>query len=152
MHGVRVANSSRRVFDNTQIEMIIALIFCIVLATIAIIGLLVVRQNVILLLLALELLMLSIILGFLFTSIFFDDMILQLYSLLLFTLVVSESIIGLLLIVALHRNRPDSTLIPHFKKKFNFFKTSKLKITIEQQNFITVNNYTLDYIDYSCIN
>ena len=63
------------------------------------------RQNLILVILCIELMLLSINLNFLFFSIYLDDIIGELFSLLILTVAASESAIGLAIIIVFFRTR-----------------------------------------------
>jgi NADH-quinone oxidoreductase subunit K len=75
-------------------------LFCI-----GLFGILMNRQNLILVILCIELMLLSINLNFLFFSIYLDDIIGELFSLLILTVAASESAIGLAIIIVFFRTR-----------------------------------------------
>lgn len=68
-------------------------------------GILINRQNLILILLCIEIILLSVNLNFLFFSIYLDDMLGELFSLLILTVAAAESSIGLAIIITFFRNR-----------------------------------------------
>ena len=63
------------------------------------------RSNLILILFSIELLLLSINLNFLIFSVYLDDLIGELFSLLVLTIAASESAIGLAIIIVFFRAR-----------------------------------------------
>jgi NADH:ubiquinone oxidoreductase subunit K len=68
-------------------------------------GLIVVKGNVITLLISLELLVLSCVLNFVVFAYVFDDLLCQVFALLILTLAAAESALGLALIVLFYRLR-----------------------------------------------
>jgi len=68
-------------------------------------GILMNRSNLILILFSIELLLLSINLNFLIFSVYLDDLIGELFSLLVLTIAASESAIGLAIIIVFFRAR-----------------------------------------------
>lgn len=66
-------------------------------------GIILNRQNIIIVLMSIELLLLSVNLNFIFFSIFIDDIIGQVFSLLILTVAASESAIGLSIMVLLFK-------------------------------------------------
>ena len=75
-------------------------LFCI-----GVMGILMNRSNLILILFSIELLLLSINLNFLIFSVYLDDLIGELFSLLVLTIAASESAIGLAIIIVFFRAR-----------------------------------------------
>jgi NADH-quinone oxidoreductase subunit K len=73
------------------------------LLIIGLVGLVVVRKNVIFLLISLELLLLAVNLNFVFFSIVLDDLVGQIFSLAILTVAAAESAIGLAILVAYYR-------------------------------------------------
>lgn len=61
------------------------------------------RQNIIIILMSIELLLLSINLNFIFFSIYIDDIIGQVFSLLILTVAASESAIGLAIMIVFYK-------------------------------------------------
>jgi NADH-quinone oxidoreductase subunit K len=68
-------------------------------------GLFVLRRHLIIILFSFELIILSIIILFASSSILIDDLMGQIYSLLILTIAASESALGLALIIAFYRLR-----------------------------------------------
>lgn len=66
-------------------------------------GLFVLRRNVIMILVSIELLLLSVNLAFIFFSVFIDDLLGQVFSLFVLTVAGGESAIGLAILVAFYR-------------------------------------------------
>ncbi len=74
-------------------------------------GIILNRQNIIIILMSIELLLLSINLNYLYLSVYMDDLIGQLFSLLILTVAAAESAIGLaLLILFFKKNNSISVL------------------------------------------
>jgi NADH-quinone oxidoreductase subunit K len=73
------------------------------LLIVGLVGLVVVRKNVIFLLISLELLLLAVNLNFVFFSIVLDDLVGQIFSLAILTVAAAESAIGLAILVAYYR-------------------------------------------------
>lgn len=69
-------------------------LFCI-----GLFGIILNRQNIIIILMSIELLLLSINLNFLYFSLFLDDIIGQVFSLLILTVAAAESAIGLAIMI-----------------------------------------------------
>lgn len=63
------------------------------------------RKNIIIMLMSIELMLLAVNLNFLFFSVFLDDLIGQLFALLVLTVAAAESAIGLALLVVYYRIR-----------------------------------------------
>ena len=83
--------------------MFIHITVSLILFTIGIFGLFLSRKNVILIIMSLELMLLSINYNFLFFSTYFDDLLGQLFSLLVLTIGACESAIGLALLICYYR-------------------------------------------------
>lgn len=66
-------------------------------------GAFVLRRNLLLILISLELMLLSVSLNFVFFSVYLDDAVGQLFSLLILTIAGAESAIGLALLVLYYR-------------------------------------------------
>ncbi len=62
-------------------------------------GIILNRQNIIIILMSIELLLLSINLNFIYFSVFIDDIVGQVFSLLILTVAASESAIGLAIMI-----------------------------------------------------
>lgn len=82
-----------------------AVLFSFFLFCIGLFGILLNRQNLILILLSIELILLSINLNFIFFSIFLDDILGQIFALLILTVAAAESAIGLAIILVFFRLR-----------------------------------------------
>ena len=63
------------------------------------------RKNIIIMLMSIELMLLAVNLNFLFFSIYLDDLLGQLFALLILTVAAAESAIGLALLVVYYRIR-----------------------------------------------
>ena len=72
-------------------------LFCI-----GLFGIILNRQNIIIILMSIELLLLSINLNFLYFSFFLDDIIGQIFSLVILSIAASESAIGLAILILFH--------------------------------------------------
>jgi len=83
--------------------MFILLVFSNLLFIIGSLGLFLTRKHAIMLLISLELLILSININFIFSSIFLDDLLGIIYSLINLTSAASESAIGLALLISFYR-------------------------------------------------
>lgn len=77
-------------FNNILINFIL---FCI-----GLLGIILNRQNILIILMSIELVLLSINLNFIYFSVFLDDIIGQIFSLIILTVASAESAIGLALI------------------------------------------------------
>lgn len=69
-------------------------LFCL-----GLLGIILNRQNIIIILMSIELLLLSINLNFIYFSVFIDDLIGQLFSLYILTVAAAESAIGLAILI-----------------------------------------------------
>ena len=69
-------------------------LFCL-----GLLGIILNRQNIIIILMSIELLLLSINLNFIYFSVFIDDVIGQVFSLLILTVAAAESAIGLAILI-----------------------------------------------------
>jgi NADH-quinone oxidoreductase subunit K len=85
--------------------MIIILKACALLFLIGLWGIFVARKNLIITLMSIELILLSINLTFIFNSLILDDMIGQLFALLVLTVAAAEAAIGLAILIAFYRIR-----------------------------------------------
>lgn len=81
--------------------------FNISLFVVALWGLFVTRKNLLLILIALELLALSVSLNFLVFSVYLDDITGQIFTILILTVIGSESAIGLALLLCVYRLKQD---------------------------------------------
>ena len=66
-------------------------------------GIILNRQNIIIILMSFELVLLSINLNFLYFSVFIDDIVGQIFSLIILTIAAAESAIGLAIIILLFK-------------------------------------------------
>ena len=66
-------------------------------------GIILNRQNVIIMLMSIELMLLAVDLNFIFFSVYLDDIIGQLFALLILTVAAAESAIGLAILVVYYR-------------------------------------------------
>jgi NADH-quinone oxidoreductase subunit K len=83
--------------------MVISLLLSLFLFIIGIAGILLSRKNIILIIMCLELLLLSCNFNYIFFSIYLDDIVGQLFSLLILSVGSSESAIGLALVISYYR-------------------------------------------------
>jgi NADH-quinone oxidoreductase subunit K len=83
--------------------MLIFLIFSTLLFLIGILGLFLTKKNAIMVLICLELLILSVNINFIVGSIFLDDLLGVIYSLINLTSAASESALGLALLILFYR-------------------------------------------------
>lgn len=83
--------------------MLLYLIFSCVLFLIGFFGLFLVRKHLIMILLSIELALLAITINFIMFSVYLDDLVGQLYALLLLTLAAAESSLGLAILVVFYR-------------------------------------------------
>lgn len=83
--------------------MLVFLTFSTLLFLIGILGLFLTRKNAIMILICLELLILSVNINFIIGSIFLDDLLGIIYSLINLTSAASESAIGLALLILFYR-------------------------------------------------
>lgn len=73
-------------------------------------GVFVIRKNLISILIALELLLLSASLNFVFFSVFLDDIVGQIFALLILAVAGAESAIGLAIVVIFYRLKSDISI------------------------------------------
>jgi len=83
--------------------MVISLLLSLFLFIIGIAGILLSRKNIILIIMCLELLLSSCNFNYIFFSIYLDDIVGQLFSLLILSVGSSESAIGLALVISYYR-------------------------------------------------
>ena len=88
------------IFDQTKYLLIAIMLFVIGLS-----GIFLNRKNIIILLMSIELMLLSINFNFIIFSIFLDDIVGQLFALLILTVAAAESAIGLAILVIYYRIR-----------------------------------------------
>lgn len=75
----------------------------LIIFTFSVFGVFLTRRNLILILISIELLLLSVVMNFIFASVALDDIIGQIFSILILTIAAAESAIGLALVVITHR-------------------------------------------------
>ena len=85
--------------------MIKYLVLSIVLFLIGLFGLVLVRKNLIIVLMCVELLLLSVNINFIVFSVFLDDVLGQVFALFVLTVAAAESAIGLAILVVYYRLR-----------------------------------------------
>jgi len=83
--------------------MLLLLVLSILLFLIGVMGLTLTKQNAIMLLISLELLILAVNINFVISSIFLDDLLGIIYALIYLTSAAAESAIGLALLVLFYR-------------------------------------------------
>jgi NADH:ubiquinone oxidoreductase subunit K len=81
------------------------LIFSLILFFFSILGIFITKKNLIIILISTELLFLSINFNFLIFSVYLDDMVGQIFSLLILTISASEAAIGLAILIIFYRIR-----------------------------------------------
>lgn len=79
--------------------------FTFLLFNLGLLGIIINRQNLILILISIELMLLSINLNFIFFSLYLDDILGELFALLILTVAAAESAIGLAIIISFFRAR-----------------------------------------------
>ena len=85
--------------------MIKQLSLCVILFLLGIWGIFLNRKNIVIMLMSIELMLLAVNLNFVFFSVYLDDIIGQLFALLILTVAAAESAIGLALLVVYYRVR-----------------------------------------------
>ena len=85
-------------------------IFTFFLFCLGLFGIILNRQNIIIILMSIELLLLSINLNFIYFSILIDDIIGQIFSLLILTVAASESAIGLAIMIVFFKLSKDISI------------------------------------------
>jgi len=93
-----------------QVEIYQLLPVSISLFIISLWGIFVIRKNLIVILIALELMALSVSLNFIFFSYYLDDLTGQIFALLILATVGAESAIGLEILVSIYRLKSDITI------------------------------------------
>jgi len=81
------------------------LVFSLILFFCSILGIFITKKNLIIILISIELLFLSINFNFLVFSVYLDDMVGQIFSLLILTISASEAAIGLAILIIFYRIR-----------------------------------------------
>jgi NADH:ubiquinone oxidoreductase subunit K len=84
--------------------------FNLLLFFISCIGIIFNRQNILIIIVCIELMLLSLNLNFIIFSVYLDDMYGQVFSLFILTVAASESALGLALIILYYRIRGNITL------------------------------------------
>lgn len=90
--------------------MLLILYFSILLLLVGVVGLYLTRKHAIMMLIALELLILSVNINFIVSSIYLDDLLGIIYSLINLTSAASESAIGLALLIIYYRVKGSISL------------------------------------------
>lgn len=88
------------IFDQTKYLFVAIILFLIGLS-----GIFLNRKNIIIMLMSIELMLLSINFNFIIFSVFLDDILGQLFALLILTVAAAESAIGLAILVIYYRIR-----------------------------------------------
>ena len=86
-----------------NIEIIKILLLSISLFLIGVIGIFLIKKNIIIILMSIELMLLSINMNFIIFSIYLDDMVGQIFALFVLTVAAAESAIGLAILVVYYR-------------------------------------------------
>lgn len=81
------------------------ILFSLILFFFSILGIFITRKNLIIILVSIELLFLSINFNFLVFSVFLDDSLGQIFSLMILTVTASEAAIGLAILILFYRIR-----------------------------------------------
>lgn len=85
-------------------------IFTFFLFCLGLFGIILNRQNIIIILMSIELLLLSINLNFIYFAVFIDDIIGQVFSLLILTVAAAESAIGLAIMIVFFKLYGDISI------------------------------------------
>lgn len=93
------------IFDQAKYQLVALILFIIGLS-----GIFLNRKNIIIILMSIELILLSINFNFIICSIFLDDIIGQVFALLILTVAAAESAIGLAILVIYYRIRGIITI------------------------------------------
>src|SRR3989338_3901653 len=88
-----------------MINIVFYLFVSIILFILGILGIFITRKNIIIILMSIELMLLSVNFNFIIFSVYLDDIIGQLFSLLILTVSAAESAIGLAILVIYYRLR-----------------------------------------------
>jgi NADH-quinone oxidoreductase subunit K len=81
------------------------IIVSVILFTIGLVGFLVNRKNILLLLLSLEIMLLAVNINFVVFSVFLDDLLGQIFTLIVLTVAAAESALGLAILIVYYRVR-----------------------------------------------
>lgn len=87
------------------VELISYLYLSVILFLIGLLGIFVIRKNIIIVLMSVELLLLGININFVVFSVYLDDMLGQIFALLVLTVAAAESALGLAILVVFYRLR-----------------------------------------------
>ena len=90
---------------GVQINIIIYLFISICLFVVGVLGIFSTRKNIIIILMSIELMLLAINFNFIIFSVFLDDIIGQIFALIILTIAAAESAIGLAILVIYYRLR-----------------------------------------------
>jgi NADH-quinone oxidoreductase subunit K len=88
-----------------QFEIVHYLAIAMILFAVAISGIVLSRKNIIIMLMSIELMLLAVNLNLLILSVYIDDLIGQLFALIVLTIAAAESAIGLAILVVYFRMR-----------------------------------------------
>jgi NADH-quinone oxidoreductase subunit K len=83
----------------------IFIVLTVLMFVIGIFGMFLTRNHIIIILISLELILLAININFIVFSIFFDDLLGQMYALLILTVAAAESALGLAILIVYYRLR-----------------------------------------------
>lgn len=86
-----------------NIEIIKILLISISLFLIGVIGIFLIKKNIIIILMSIELMLLSINMNFIIFSVYLDDVVGQIFALFVLTVAAAESAIGLAILVVYYR-------------------------------------------------
>jgi NADH:ubiquinone oxidoreductase subunit K len=92
-------------FCLNQIILFYYLLLSSILFIIGVLGIFIIRKNIIIILMSIELILLSVDFNFIIFSIFLDDIYGQLCALIILTIAASESAIGLAILIIYYRLR-----------------------------------------------
>ncbi len=105
MEKNQISNQKKRVQSPSDYMYLEYLIVAIVLFILGILGIVLNRSNLIIMLMSIELMLLAISLLFIINSILTDNLIGQIFTLMVLTIAAAESAIGLAILVAYYRIR-----------------------------------------------
>jgi len=91
--------------NNINNNIVIYLLISVCLFVIGVLGIFSTRKNIIIILMSIELMLLAINFNFIIFSVFLDDIIGQIFALLILTIAAAESAIGLAILVIYYRLR-----------------------------------------------
>ena len=103
----------------------------LILFLIGILGFILNRKNIILMIIAIEIMLLAVTLLVLISSFSFDDGIGQTFSIFIISIAGAESVIGLSILVAFYRSNPIHLIRALWSKLFIQTCINKIKITIQ---------------------